>query len=340
MSIPPEVEFDRFLRNELRAEDRHLYKGKQDLDALSQPQLRTLLASIQDALNQALSNEKQDIPEHVPHPPFHFDYVESSVSNAVTFRSKEHSFIGITIPLVYALWEMGVELSGSKEVATILGTVATPEAQEQILGLLFPTQLSFVVSHEYTHIVHGHVLPTEPDSTFPNEILDTGGGNLALQAHEVDADGYAVYHVLEDLLNGTRRSQAVGLLNLEEKPATIQDETLLSSFVIAVGAFLYIRPPIPLDNIGIYKLMHPPQAARMNYIMHYATTWAKQNRPHLAVWMTNDKFQMLMCAVATATWGLNGGHNWQAQATFLRSEEGSTYLKKLDESVKNHIRSL
>lgn len=340
MSAPPEVVFDRFLRNELSAADRRLYTGKQDLEALPQPDLRALLTSVQDALNQALRDEKPDIPEHVPHPPFHFDYVESNVPNAITFRSERYSFIGITMPLIYILWETCVRLSSSTDLSILLDAAPTPEAKEQIFSLLFPTQLNFVVSHEYTHIVHGHVRPTERDSIFAKEIIDAGEGNLELQAHEVDADGYAVYHVLEYLLKGARREQAIGLLNLELKPNAFQDETLFSSFVIAVGAFFYVRPPAVLQDTHVCKLKHPPQAARMNYVMHNAITWAKQNRPHLAAWTTPERFRMIMSAVATATWGMNGGSDWQAQTAFLQSEDGTKYLKKLDEYRHAHIRSL
>jgi hypothetical protein len=163
---------------------------------------------------------------------------------------------------------------------------------------------------------------------------------LELQAQEIDADGYAVYHLLADLIDGGRRQQAVSLLGLEEQSYEVQDQVLLSSFVVAVGAFLFARAPSTVENGRIYKLTHPPQAARMNFIMHSAMNWCKQNRPHLQAYMTLERFQMLMRATEMATWGVNGGTDWAVQTAFLHSDEGARYISKLDECFKAHVRSL
>jgi len=137
------------------------------------------LTSIQEALNEALRNEKKNVPEHVSHPPFHFDYVDSIVPNALAFRFEDWSFIGITMALVDMLWDTCARLSRSEAVAALLGIPVTPEQHDSIHALLFPIQLTFVVSHEYTHHVHGHVLQSALDSTFSNEIVYShDGGNL------------------------------------------------------------------------------------------------------------------------------------------------------------------
>ncbi len=240
------------------------------------------------------------------------------------------------------MWEGSIRLSRSEAVAAGLGIIQLlPEAYDSVHSLLFANQLAFVVAHEYTHHVHGHLLKRRPAPAFLNEILDAPeDGNLELQAHEVDADAYSAYYVLADLIDGGLRQQAVGLLRLEEQNEGVQDEVLLSSFVIAVGAFLFARTPSTVDNTRIYKLIHPPQAARMNFIMHSAFTWCEQNRPHLNAYMTPEKFQMLMRATAMATWGMNGGTDWAVQTAFLQSDEGARYISKLDERFKAHVRSL
>jgi hypothetical protein len=127
------------------------------------------------------------------------------------------------------------------------------------------------------------------------------------------------------LIEGEARSQTVGLLKRERENTYAQEKALFCSFVVAVGAFLFARPPASIDSSEIYKLSHTPQAARMNWIMHAAISWCKQNRPDLEVWMTRDKFQILMSAAATATWGINGGRDWQIQtACFNLSMAPST----------------
>jgi hypothetical protein len=314
--------------------------GQQDLDVL-QPAVQSLLVSIQEAINEALRNEKKNVSEHVDHPSFQFEFVDVSMANALASRFEDFSFIGITLPLVSMLWDTCVRLSRSEAVATILGMPFTGEEYDPIHALLLGTQISFVVAHEYTHHVHGHLLQRGSVAALLNEVLDSNNsGNLEWQALEVDADGYAVYHVLADLIGGNRRQQAVDLMRCGKQKDSIQDEVLLFSFVIAVGALLFAQALSPVDAAVIYALTHPPQAARMNYIMNFAIGWCKQNRPGLETSMTTERFRALMGAVATATWGMNGGSDWFAQTSFLQSDDGFRYIEKLDECVKAHIQSL
>jgi hypothetical protein len=335
LQVHPEVLFHRFFQSDaLNTRDRERYQGKQDLDRL-EPDFRSVLINIQNALNEALRNEKASVREHVPHPPFHFDYVASSVPNALAFQFRGFSFIGITIRLVYMLWDAGFRLSRSEPIASALRVPLTAELSERIHTLLLGTELAFVVAHEYTHHIHGHV------KGFRSDIFDeTDKGTLEDQAREVDADCYAIYHVLADLIDGARRPSALALLGLEQKEKHTQDQVLFSSAVIAVGGFLFAWPPVPVDNISIYRLRHPPHAARLNFILHSSITWAKQNVPALLDYMTLEKFQAHMNAVAGAVWGMNGGADWSAQTAFLRSSEGGAYISSLDKSVKAHIRSL
>jgi hypothetical protein len=96
MSIAPEILFHRFFQT-LHSPHREQYKGKEDLERLQWPDLRTLLMAIQTEFNDALRNERRDIPEHVGHPPFHFDYIESSTQNALAFCYEGFSFIALPL---------------------------------------------------------------------------------------------------------------------------------------------------------------------------------------------------------------------------------------------------
>lgn len=344
MSAPPEVLFHRFFQHfkgypkPVRPEDPDLrpYRGKKDLTGLP-PLVESLLTNIQRSFNEALSNEKKNVREHKPHPPFHFDYIDSKIPNALAFRYENFSFIGITMELVDVLWETCVRLSRSEAVAAVLGIQVSHERYEAVHVVLFRIQLSFVITHEYTHHVHGHL----SDLTFFDEIRSGNKtGNLEQQMMEVDADGYAAYHVLAHLMESEGRSHALGLLNLEAEPQDIQDQLLFSCFIAAIAAYLFVRPPAALDHNATYKLTHPPQAARMNCLMQQAISWCKQNRPALVLWMTLGRFQKLMEVVAEATWGANGARSWAAQTAFLQSDEGAEYLEKLDKALKAHVQSL
>jgi hypothetical protein len=143
---------------------------------------------------------------------------------------------------------------------------------------MFQTQLTFVVTHEYTHHVHGHFSQRAPGSVFFNEIVSGAAANLAEQAFELDADGYAVYHVLAHLIAGPRREQATEILRCKHAQPRVQDEILLSSFVMAVGAFLYVLPPMSADPCEVYNRTHPPSSREdaVGYEQHDQLVQAEQ----------------------------------------------------------------
>lgn len=304
------------------------------------PTFESFLVRISGAVNEALRNEKQNVREHVEHPPFEFGYIDSTTPNARATSIGGRSFIGITMPLIHALVDTCARLGKSEAVAEVLGVAMTLEGQNAIFALMFQTQLGFVVSHEYTHHVHGH-LPRTSGPPFDNKVSDTDEArNLQDQAFEIDADGYAVFHVLAHLLAGEGRLQAIELLRCGHKDSGTQDKLMLSAFVMAIGAFLFVWPPAVIDSPTIYRLEHPPQAVRMDFIMRNAIRWSRQNKPALESWLTPDTFQMLMRIAAGATWGMNGGKDWSEQTNFVKSESGSEYLEKLGAMVDDHIQSL
>ncbi len=114
---------------------------------------------------------------------------------------------------------------------------------------MFRLQLFFVVLHEYTHVVHGHVTRETPQEGFPREILIDEQGSLKRQAREADADGYAVYYVLTNVIGGgEERAHLLEVLGQLEKPPEVQDQILLMAFILSVGVFLFVRPPQALTT--------------------------------------------------------------------------------------------
>jgi hypothetical protein len=143
MSIPPEVLFHRcFQRQESNGPPS--LQGQEKLGRCPS-NIQLLLASIQEALNEASHNEKKNVPEHVNHPPFHFDYVDSTVPNALAFRFEDYSFIGLTMPLIEMLWETCTRLSMADVVGSLLlGVRITPGLYEVIhaRAVLYSTNVS------------------------------------------------------------------------------------------------------------------------------------------------------------------------------------------------------
>jgi hypothetical protein len=337
MTLPPEVLFHRYFQ-ELGPLERGKYRGKHDLKGLEP--FAPLLVGIQEALNEGL-NEEHEAPQHINCRPFYFDYVDSTVQNARAFRYGGYSFVGITIPLVYGLWNSCHLLSRSQLIAAALCVRLEGEERDGLRTVLFRTMLSFLVLHEYTHHVHGHLDPRGSEPVFLDEILDFDQpGDLEQQALEVDADGYAVYLVLNNLILGSARSSALIFLKLDAEPESVQDEVLFSCFVVAVGACLYVRPPAVVNSTKIYTLTHPPQAERMNRLMQQAMRWCQQVRVDLVTWMTLPRFQRLMTTAAEATLGESGGINWAAQTAFLMSRDGREYARMLDGVYQAYVQSL
>ena len=205
--------------------------------------------------------------------------MDAKAENAIAFIYEGFSFVGVTMPLIYKLWDVCVLLSRSDSVANALAIhLPNPVEYEALHGLLFRTQLNFVISHEVTHHLFKHT-GDRGNSPFFNEISRCKDGDLTSQAKELDADGNAIYLVLRNLIAGEGRSQALAALQIENLQAEIQDQRLLSVLVIAVGAFFFVRPSCPINNEKLFKLTHPPQAARMDRIMLCAVRWCGQPSP-------------------------------------------------------------
>lgn len=332
MTVPPEVLFHRYFQT-LGPVSRRQFRGKVDLDRMENEAEASLLAGLHKMFNDALAVERADDTARAPHDRFHFDYVDSDIDNALAFHHAGYSFIGLTIPFVRRSFDTCRRLSVSDAVVGALGLEATPAVKDGLFVVLLRTQLNHVVSHEYTHHVHGHVQRESPDSTCLEEYREDGVGDLTRQTQELDADGYAVYLVLSNLLLSDERQLAINSLGIAAASPTVQEQHLLATFVLALGAHYLDRHPRPIDSNSIYQIIHPPPAARMHFVMQHQRIWSGQNRPHLQDWMMPNRFQVLMAAAAEALRGMKGRTAWSDQVAFLRSEAGARYVGALTQRV-------
>lgn len=295
------------------------------------PTFEEFLATVQKAVDGALQNAKQGVAGHLSHLPVQFGFSSANEYNASAISIGGCSFILITKPLIYLLLRACAQLSNQGAVAEFCGVPITPEGQDAIYTVLFQLQLAFVVSHEYTHHVHGH--------TTHGAVGDGDDGNLQGQATEIDADGYAVFHVLSHFIVGEGRSQAIKLLRCDQMQTSAQDEALLSLVVMALGSLLFVTDQVVIEPAKIYELEHPPQAVRMDFITRNIMRWIKMNRAALEASFTLERFRTQMMLAARAVWGINDAHDWDGQMAFFKSESGSKYVKKLEVLVTALIRS-
>ena len=343
MPTPPEVLFHRYFQRLRNRANRELSRGKADLDRLpDEPLPRKLLEDVQVMLNAALAAEDITVPQHVDHDLFHFDYVDSDEPNALAFCCDGYSFIGVTTALLNVLWKSASAVAESTDVAAILDVRLPDEnpgamsAEQRIAVAVFRLQLFFIVLHEYTHIVHG-TAPIGADAEFANEVNETGDGDLEKQVREADADGYAAYYMLQNVIAGEERRTSFSVIAADGKPEAVQDELLLSCFIIAVAAYLQTREPQELTTESARTLTHPPQALRMSLLMNHARSWCRQNRQALHNWLTAPMFQKLVNQTGMAMWGVHGVERWADQIAFLITDPGREYADGVERKLREFV---
>lgn len=295
------------------------------------------LVTIRQAFNDALAIEGQNLTGDAPHAPFYFDYIDSRVSNALAFRDADHSFIGLTIPLVREASSTARLLAESD--ALLSGIGLAPMTDRDVLhGLLFWILLGFVISHEYAHHTHGHL-----DGAFDVDEIIGGAvtGNLRQQAHEVDADGWAAYLTLAHWVLGPGRQTIVEMLSVQDAATAVQDDVVFACFVVAQAAFTFLRQPEPLTKELVYRRTHPPQAFRLQLMSRWEMKFITDFRPALRESMTQHRYQSLMDIVSGLMWkSATHPAGWHTQAEFLRTPEGKAYTEALIREVDAFRESL
>ena len=262
---------------------------------------------LREGLNGALRNEKQNVAGHLPHSTLALEYQSSCEPNAEA--SLEYGLVFVTKGLRCLMWNACGRAGNSVAVSQVLRG-----SNMSILAGLLVIQMSFVVGHEWTHQVHG------------NNHVTSG---LMEHVSEVDADGYSAWHVVDWLIKGMGRANAISEFNCSKLSEIEQDEVLISAFVIAIGSLLFaIVPKHNLSNI--YQNSHPPHAARMNWIMQNVVQWCRRNKPEVEHLMPLEKWQALMRHAAVAVCGMNGGVDWSDQVAFLQSIQGQEYASKIE----------
>jgi len=334
---PPEVILDRWVKSHARPRVRGCkgYVGKLNLDEVDPPPLGSLLSFVQETMNTALRAESANASGGVDHPPFHFDYIQVSdgTKNAHAFQHDGCSFIVVTQPLIELLWAVSGRLARSPRILQLLGVKGTAARTEGVHALFFQLQLTFLVSHEYTHHVHRHCgrdqigeagLWTE----FAKEELD---GAIDRQARELDADAYAIYLVLSNFIRGGGRKGALVQLGRQHLPDIDADSLILTCFFVAVIAFFGELWPEDIRVDSIWQLTHPPAPVRIDFAIRVARMWSGQNECVSESWFGAERLQEIFEAVLSTYAGAMR-QGWDAHVAFFRGEEGIKYNRRLLDS--------
>lgn len=330
----PEIILDRWVRTDARKCPGFAnYVGKLDIEKVESPSFRSFLYFVQEAMNEALRSENENASGGVEHPPFHFDYlqVSKSTKNAHAFQHEGFSFIVVTLPLVELLWDLSQRLSTSPLVLQLLRIDPATANPGALHGLLFVAQLSFLVSHEYTHHVHRHINRDKDGiaGAWSEFLQDEMHGGIESQAQEIDADAYAIYLGLTNLLRGEGRN-ALTQMGWQDLPTIGADELLLMCFFLAITALFCAlwRDDIEIRSVGEFR--HPPAPVRIEYAIRVAQMWCGQNASVPPSWFGAERFRMVFRAAVEAIGGITP-EAWDAHILFLLSEEGAKYDQRLSQ---------
>jgi hypothetical protein len=328
---PPEVILDRWVKIQSRRQPKFAdYMGKLDLNKVEPSSLRSFLSFLQGSMTSALTLENTNASGGTPHPPFHFDYLEvkGGIRNALAFQYEGFSFIAVTLPLVQLLWDNSTQLTESATVRHLLKIDLETTRLEALRALLFQFQLTFLVSHEYTHHVHQHCSGEESEEIWTEYFQEKTIGGLDSQAQELDADGYALYLVLANFVGGGARESALAQLGRQDVPGIEADELLLTCFFVALTGFFCALWPEDIKIASIYNVGHPPAPVRIEYAIRVAQMWCAQNQSLPESWFSAERFKSIF---DVATQCVHGGkpEAWDKHVSFLQSAAGKEYDRLL-----------
>lgn len=328
---PPEIILDRWVKEQSRTNRQFAgYVGKLDLDKVEPSSLSSFLRFVQDTMSTALRLESVNASGGTQHPPYHFDYLEVTdvTRNALAFQHDGFSFIAVTLPLVQLLWELTTRIANSSAVHRLLEIDAATTRLEALRGLLFQFQLTFLVSHEYTHHVHQHCSHPKAAGIWSELSGENAVGGLDSQAQELDADGYALYLVLANFVRGAGRDSALAQMGWRDLSNIKGDELLLSCFFLALCGLFCALWHEDFSIASVYNLRHPPAPVRIEYAIRVAEMWCRQNHSVPGSWFNAERFKAFF---DTATRCVHGSapQAWDTHVRFLQSPAGAEYDRLL-----------
>jgi hypothetical protein len=144
-----------------------------------------------------------------------------------------------------------------KVIANPRGAKPRDRRREQAAVVLIPLAVTFLVAHEFRHIIGGHLdwLKTHCGKASISEILGIEGvphDGLALQALEMDADGFAMYYTLMRALqiaNCPEDDVRPSFRGIITTPLQALQAALACALVM-IGTFF--RPPGPPEEWRTY----------------------------------------------------------------------------------------
>jgi hypothetical protein len=250
-----------------------------------------------------LNNHKQNNSKL---PEAYFGFINNPVLNAIASKKDNNYFIGINIGTYFLLLDIFNRMLSSKEILTEFGNVSEESDNVKIFDpqitdarifymakeppapvapknpvryylaqLLTAYSIKYLLLHEYAHIIFGHLdfLNSQNNSFECSELtynnFKNGIDPLTSQILELDADSYAIYTAIKEILV------------LQENSSLIKDEllpfykdlsTAIKVWLFAVYTlFRLFGNSVPKVE-DLKKLSHPPSGIRQHIL--FATSYS------------------------------------------------------------------
>ncbi len=320
--IPPQVSLERFLHEKhSRGEKKYAHiTGRIAVEDLEPNDLYRWLV---DWTNHQLSDIGVNSTGGYPLPPLHFDLVRvlNDVADAHVFETEESAFIVVTQPMVDEMLILS-RLLVEQNPVFMSRQIAPSASPQEIAQLLLLMQFSLVISHEYSHLVRGHLEDNEP---YAAEI-----GESLYQTQEIDADGYAIYHELAYFFKGAGRQFASQWLKISNERAL--ENSILSCFLLSVMVQFCARWAGKIQVESDVRAEHPPPPMRIEHSILFIEMWCREVGEISTSWMTDGTLDEYFAAAARL-FPQEAKASWGRQMIWLKSPESEQYRKQIRQSV-------
>lgn len=317
----PEIVLERFLQEKKRHGERryaHIL-GRLPVEELPSLHYYRVLVTW---MNRQLSDIGVNSTGGVALPPLHFDLVrvQGKVATAHVFRVEELAFIVITEPMVNEMLALAEKFV--RQNIHLFNLYIAPEGSTiGIAHFIVFLQFSFITSHEYSHLVR-HSEDAQSPTAEVSEAL--------IQAQEVDADGYGIYHILTHIFNGGGRAIAATWLNVSNPKAL--DNSLLDCFLYSLMIQLCARWAGRIQVDSDLTAEHPPPPLRIEYALLHTEMWCREVRGMDTTWMTAKGFRDYFDGAAKL-FSDDQKKAWRAMLQWLASAESEEYRSRIRSAV-------
>jgi len=306
------------------------YHGRLDFSRFGVPELASAFEAIRDEINVRWSTHANRILAPDGAVDLYLDYINSTEVNAITFFYDGTHFVGITDKMLIRFSEAAGALWGLDALKDLLRIELSTEVRNFLFQAILLIQLQFISSHELGHLFHGHIDRTILQEEFCEALPQTQDllkktNRLKDQAHEVEADGYAVHMLLDNLVASNSGDHIYRRLG-SKLP---REDCIFTLLLLAVGSVFFFLKPREFDEEAVRALDHPFAVARMNVVLYDLIGWCSLNRPGLEGWASVESFQWVMACIGQAANQPEQWSAWARQGEFLKNPAGKQYMADL-----------